>query len=172
MWCSDSACFNSTCYFCPVLATVGLQDHRTGLRSHWFSRCRSAAALFLQTEAYSCVDSLRATATAAFTLLSLALLLQGNMDSIRQVATSGLDVFAHNVETVPRLQSVVRDRRANWEQSLSVLRAAKELGVQITKTSIMLGCGEGKEEVRGSGLGLCLGVRLGWAAQNPSGEKV
>ncbi|WIA37540.1 hypothetical protein OEZ86_014447 [Tetradesmus obliquus] len=72
---------------------------------------------------------------------------QGNMDSIRQVATSGLDVFAHNVETVPRLQSVVRDRRANWEQSLSVLRAAKELGVQITKTSIMLGCGEGKEEV-------------------------
>jgi lipoic acid synthetase len=35
-------------------------------------------------------------------------------------------VFAHNVETVPRLQSVVRDRRANWEQSIAVLRAAKE----------------------------------------------
>jgi lipoic acid synthetase len=73
---------------------------------------------------------------------------QGNLDSIKQVATSGLDVFAHNVETVPRLQSVVRDRRANWEQSLGVLRAAKEVGVQITKTSIMLGCGEHKDEVR------------------------
>jgi hypothetical protein len=42
------------------------------------------------------------------------------------VAGSGLDVFAHNVETVPRLQSVVRDRRANWQQSIAVLRAAKE----------------------------------------------
>jgi lipoic acid synthetase len=63
------------------------------------------------------------------------------------VACSGLDVFAHNVETVPRLQSVVRDRRANWQQSLGVLAAAKDAGVGITKTSIMLGCGEQQEEV-------------------------
>jgi lipoic acid synthetase len=76
--------------------------------------------------------------------------MQGNADSIRLVATSGLDVFAHNVETVERLQSVVRDRRANWAQSLAVLRAAKEHGVRVTKTSIMLGCGEDKEEVSGS----------------------
>lgn len=74
--------------------------------------------------------------------------LQGNLPSIQQVATSGLDVFAHNVETVERLQGVVRDRRANWKQSLGVLSAAKEAGVQITKTSIMLGCGEHQEEVR------------------------
>lgn len=72
---------------------------------------------------------------------------QGNRDSIALVAGSGLDVFAHNVETVPRLQSVVRDRRANWQQSIGVLKAAKEQGVRVTKTSIMLGCGEGKEEV-------------------------
>ena len=65
------------------------------------------------------------------------------------MAGSGLDVFAHNVETVERLQSVVRDRRANWVQSLRVLKAAKEHGVRVTKTSIMLGCGEDKEEVRG-----------------------
>lgn len=44
-------------------------------------------------------------------------------------------------------QSTVRDRRANWEQSLSVLTAAKEMGVKITKTSIMLGCGEERDEV-------------------------
>lgn len=66
---------------------------------------------------------------------------------MKQVATSGLDVFAHNVETVQRLQPVVRDRRANWQQSLRVLAAAKEAGAAITKTSIMLGCGEHKEEV-------------------------
>jgi lipoic acid synthetase len=51
---------------------------------------------------------------------------QGNRDAINLVAGSGLDVFAHNVETVPRLQAVVRDRRANWAQSIGVLRAAKE----------------------------------------------
>eukprot|EP00877_Chromochloris_zofingiensis_P002464 jgi/Chrzof1/12218/Cz06g25210.t1 len=72
---------------------------------------------------------------------------QGNRDSIRLVAKSGLDVFAHNVETTPRLQRVVRDRRANWQQSLGVLTAAKEEGVRVTKTSIMLGCGEEKDEV-------------------------
>eukprot|EP00879_Flechtneria_rotunda_P003647 GHRR01003884.1.p1 GENE.GHRR01003884.1~~GHRR01003884.1.p1 ORF type:complete len:393 (+),score=126.44 GHRR01003884.1:268-1446(+) len=72
---------------------------------------------------------------------------QGNRDSINLVAQSGLDVFAHNVETVERLQRLVRDRRANWQQSLGVLAAAKEAGVQITKTSIMLGCGEHKDEV-------------------------
>lgn len=76
--------------------------------------------------------------------------LQGNRDSINTVATSGLDVFAHNVETVERLQRVVRDRRANWRQSLGVLTAAKEAGVQITKTSIMLGCGEHTDEVSGA----------------------
>lgn len=47
----------------------------------------------------------------------------------------------------PRLQSVVRDRRANWEQSIATLRAAKEFGARVTKTSIMLGCGEEQEEV-------------------------
>jgi lipoic acid synthetase len=73
---------------------------------------------------------------------------QGARAAVAEVAGSGLDVFAHNVETVPRLQSVVRDRRANWRQSVGVLKAAKELGgVRVTKTSLMLGCGEGREEV-------------------------
>lgn len=80
---------------------------------------------------------------------------------MQQVATSGLDVFAHNVETVQRLQPVVRDRRANWQQSLGVLAAAKDAGVGITKTSIMLGCGEHKEEVREKGdVGGWMGVGL------------
>ena len=48
---------------------------------------------------------------------------------------------------VPRLQRAVRDRRANWEQSLGALRAAKAAGARVTKTSLMLGCGERAAEV-------------------------
>ncbi|CAG9460571.1 unnamed protein product [Pedinophyceae sp. YPF-701] len=71
----------------------------------------------------------------------------GSAEDVERVARSGLDVFAHNVETVPRLQGAVRDRRANWEQSVRVLRMAKEFGAPLTKTSIMLGCGESPGEV-------------------------
>ena len=48
---------------------------------------------------------------------------------------------------VPRLQASVRDRRANWKQSLDMLKAAKAAGMGVTKTSIMLGCGEEGAEV-------------------------
>lgn len=69
------------------------------------------------------------------------------MGCVKTIVGSGLDVFAHNIETVERLQGVVRDRRAAWHQSLSVLKAAKEMGAKVTKSSIMLGCGETTEEV-------------------------
>lgn len=83
----------------------------------------------------------------------------GDLACVARVAGAGLDVYAHNVETVPRLQSVVRDRRANWEQSLRALVEAKRVGGEalakggrarplLTKTSIMLGCGETAQEVR------------------------
>ncbi|DBA81943.1 hypothetical protein WJX77_006139 [Trebouxia sp. C0004] len=71
----------------------------------------------------------------------------GNEDSIKLVAASGLDVYAHNIETVESLQSVVRDRRANWKQSMAALKLAKQSGARVTKTSIMLGCGEQPHEV-------------------------
>jgi len=63
------------------------------------------------------------------------------------VANSGLDVYAHNVETVEELTPFVRDRRATFRQSLRVLEHAKKQGVQITKTSIMLGVGETADQV-------------------------
>ena len=74
---------------------------------------------------------------------------QGDMDAVAHLARSGLDVFAHNVETVERLQKRVRDPRAGYEQSLSVLRHAKESkeGL-VTKTSIMLGLGETDDEIK------------------------
>ncbi|GLJ26983.1 hypothetical protein SUGI_0528560 [Cryptomeria japonica] len=74
---------------------------------------------------------------------------QGNSECVQKVATSGLDVFAHNIETVEELQTVVRDRRANFKQSLEVLKMAKSFAPPgtLTKTSIMLGCGETPAQV-------------------------
>lgn len=57
------------------------------------------------------------------------------------------DVFAHNVEVVPGLQRKMRDARCSWERSVEVLRWAKEAGASITKSSIMVGCGEAEDEV-------------------------
>jgi len=73
---------------------------------------------------------------------------QGKLDMVKVVATSGLDVYAHNVETVEALTPFVRDRKAKFRQSLDVLRTAKEAQPEIiTKTSIMLGLGETEEQL-------------------------
>ena len=59
-----------------------------------------------------------------------------------------LDVFAHNVECVPRLDKLVRDHRASFDQSLSILREAKRLRPDILiKSSLMVGLGETDQEV-------------------------
>jgi len=72
---------------------------------------------------------------------------RGDLDAVEAVLDAGADVVAHNVETVSRLQWPVRDRRAGYEQSLSVLeRIATEPGV-YAKTSLMLGVGEYAHEV-------------------------
>ena len=59
-----------------------------------------------------------------------------------------LEVFAHNVECVPRLDAKVRDHRATFEQSIGILKEAKRLRPDIlTKSSIMVGLGETDEEI-------------------------
>src|SRR6266404_2100949 len=84
----------------------------------------------------------------------------GNLDHVSLVAKSGLDVYAHNIETVEALTPFVRDRRATFRQSLGVLERAKQDGVRVTKTSVMLGVGETEDQVmdalRGSELILLL----------------
>uniref|UniRef100_A0A670JBJ8 Lipoyl synthase, mitochondrial n=1 Tax=Podarcis muralis TaxID=64176 RepID=A0A670JBJ8_PODMU len=73
---------------------------------------------------------------------------RGDLKAVETVALSGLDVYAHNVETVPELQRKVRDPRANFDQSLSVLKHAKKVQPDvISKTSIMLGLGETDEQI-------------------------
>ncbi|KAI1323620.1 lipoic acid synthetase [Xylariaceae sp. FL0255] len=75
---------------------------------------------------------------------------QGNLDMVEIMALSGLDVFAHNIETVEGLTPYVRDRRATFRQSLNVLEHVKKVkGAEavITKTSMMLGLGEQEQEI-------------------------
>lgn len=74
---------------------------------------------------------------------------QGNEVHLKTLLDSdGISVFAHNIETVERMTSQVRDRRATYRQSLAVLANAKKIkpGI-VTKTSIMLGLGEARSEV-------------------------
>ncbi|KAG8453599.1 hypothetical protein GDO86_000290 [Hymenochirus boettgeri] len=73
---------------------------------------------------------------------------RGDLKAVDTIAKSGLDVYAHNVETVPALQRHVRDPRANFDQSVTVLKHAKNTQPDlITKTSIMLGLGETDDQV-------------------------
>jgi lipoic acid synthetase len=72
---------------------------------------------------------------------------QGEPDLVRKIIDAEPDVLAHNIETVARLQWPVRDRRAGYEQSLSVLRQASRESDIFTKTSLMLGVGEYAHEV-------------------------
>ncbi len=73
---------------------------------------------------------------------------QGDLEAVRTVVDAGPDVLDHNLETVRRLQSAARDHRANYEQSLAVLRGAKGMRPGLfTKSSLMLGLGETREEV-------------------------
>jgi lipoic acid synthetase len=72
---------------------------------------------------------------------------QGEQALVQQVIDAGPDVLAHNVETVDRLQWPVRDRRAGYEQSLSVLGQIATDSDSYAKTSLMLGVGEYDHEV-------------------------
>lgn len=72
----------------------------------------------------------------------------GFENSLKVVLEAGPNVYAHNIETVERLQSAVRDPRANYKQSLQALKFAAQFKKgQFTKSSIMLGLGETDDEV-------------------------
>ncbi|HMP16688.1 MAG TPA: lipoyl synthase, partial [Gemmatales bacterium] len=74
---------------------------------------------------------------------------QGDLGAVETVLASGVDVFAHNIETVRRLTPTVRDPRATYQQTLAVLEHAKKHRSDVlTKSSIMLGLGETEEEIR------------------------
>lgn len=73
---------------------------------------------------------------------------KGDVEALKKIVDANPEVVAHNIETVERLQRKVRDVRANYKQSLSVLDNVKKLNPKTyTKSSIMLGLGETDEEV-------------------------
>jgi len=69
-------------------------------------------------------------------------------EALEALMASGPDVLAHNVEVVPRLQRKIRDPRCSYERSLETLRQARSLKPDVfTKSSLMVGLGETREEV-------------------------
>lgn len=73
---------------------------------------------------------------------------RGEEKCIETVLSAKPEVFGHNIETVQRLQREARDVRAGYEQSMDVLRTAKKIAPgTFSKSALMLGLGETKEEV-------------------------
>ncbi|MBC8216275.1 MAG: lipoyl synthase [Candidatus Marinimicrobia bacterium] len=70
---------------------------------------------------------------------------QGNIHALQKVFESAPDIFSHNIECVERISRQVRPQ-ANWQRSLEVLKFSVEYGL-LTKTGIMVGLGETKEDV-------------------------
>ncbi len=72
----------------------------------------------------------------------------GHLGAVDVTVDARPDVWAHNIEVVERLQRTVRDARCGYEQSLRVLRHAKQRApTGVTKSSIMVGIGETDDEV-------------------------
>jgi lipoyl synthase len=73
---------------------------------------------------------------------------QGDRRALTTLLTSGVDVLAHNLETVERLTPTVRDARASFARSLGVLAYTKDIAPHVvTKSGLMLGIGESDDEV-------------------------
>ncbi len=73
---------------------------------------------------------------------------QGNLDDVGRIIDAGPQVIAHNVETTEPLTPKVRDSRANYQQSLHVLKSIKDFNSAVySKTSIMLGLGETEKDL-------------------------
>ncbi|QSS99417.1 lipoyl synthase [Pontibacillus sp. ALD_SL1] len=71
----------------------------------------------------------------------------GDYDSLRMLMDAGPDIFNHNIETVRRLTPRVRSK-ATYDRSLELLQRVKEVAPNTpTKSSIMVGLGETKEEI-------------------------
>ena len=70
---------------------------------------------------------------------------QGNWENLQRVINERPEIISHNIETVRRLTKQVRIQ-AKYDRSLEVLKRIKESGIR-TKSGIMLGLGELKDEV-------------------------
>jgi lipoic acid synthetase len=115
-----------------VITSVDRDDLPDGGAAHYASCVRTIRAV--------CPDTAVEALTPDF---------GGKPTAVAEVARSGLQVYAQNLETVRRLTHPVRDPRAGYDRTLEVLRMAKAAAPELlTKTSLMLGLGETDEEIR------------------------
>jgi lipoic acid synthetase len=84
-------------------------------------------------------------ASPATTIETLIPDTKGNWDALYRMIEGGQEVVSHNMETVGRLYRIVRPQ-ARYERSLEQIRRTREAG-RRTKSGIMLGLGESREEV-------------------------
>jgi len=71
---------------------------------------------------------------------------QSNWEALATVMAAQPDVLNHNIETVRRLHATVRPR-CGYDNSLELLRRARELGARVTKSGLMVGLGETHDEL-------------------------
>jgi lipoic acid synthetase len=112
-----------------VITCVTRDDLPDGGAAHWAATIRAVKQ--------SCPDMVLEALTSDF---------KGDTAAVDVVLEAGPDVFAHNLETVPRLAREVRVQ-ASVERSLRVLAHAKQRGA-LTKSGLMLGLGENPDEIR------------------------
>ena len=94
---------------------------------------------------YECVLAVRERTGAKVEVLTPDF--KGNRDAIHRVIEARPDVFNHNTETVPRLYDRVR-RNAEYQRTLNLLKQVKdEVPTMPTKSGLMLGLGETREEL-------------------------
>ena len=112
-----------------VITCVNRDDLADGGAAHW-------------------ADTIRAVKQACPTLVLEVLTgdFAGDLTAVDHVLDAGPDVFAHNLETVPRLAREVRVQ-ASFPRSYAVLAHAVRRGA-LSKTGLMLGLGETLDEVR------------------------
>ena len=112
-----------------VITCVTRDDLADGGAAHWAATIRAVKE--------RCPDMVLEALVSDF---------KGDTDAVDVVLAAGPDVFAHNLETVPRLARQVRVQ-ASVGRSLTILAHAKERGA-LTKSGLMLGLGESLDEVR------------------------
>ncbi len=95
---------------------------------------------------YRCVLAVRERTGATVEVLTPDFL--HNPAALRRVAEAAPEVFNHNTETVPRLYRQVRGPKSDYRWTLELLRYVKQQSPRIkTKSGLMLGLGETREEV-------------------------
>ena len=95
---------------------------------------------------YRCVLAVRERTGATVEVLTPDFVDQRN--SLARVVAAAPEVFNHNTETVPRLYRKIRGAKSDYRWTLQLLRRVKQLNPDIkTKSGLMLGLGETREEV-------------------------